>query len=228
MDWAYYEESWTYYQNYWVAMDQALYEVVQRHPTHACERLVVMKVALVDAAYSAGLARHVPRNGGDDDPAAVKVARRIVENGDIVDRIVRSARDAGGTGDSTSELQLRKIVELHAEFDAILCGVTREGHGVPSFASKYLHFHAPGVPIYDSQARSILQAAATRTARDSWELDTPKPAQPDYYDFCDRFLTLWNRAIEQHRNPTVKRLDQFLRYCFALSGSSTTPDGAVG
>jgi hypothetical protein len=82
-----------------------------------------------------------------------------------------------------------------------------------SFVSKYLHFHSPIVPIYDSNA----QAAVGRFV--DWGLVTPiRDAMAElpewaraYRNFVAAFVVLYERAhVETTLKPTVKDLDHLL------------------
>ena len=48
--------------------------------------------------------------------------------------------------------KLHTIVDLHGRFIAMIQPVVRRNQSPRSFASKYMHFHNPAVPIIDSYA----------------------------------------------------------------------------
>jgi hypothetical protein len=77
------------------------------------------------------------------------IANHFEKKGADIDRILAALRPLS---EPISLQDMVTIVALHARFTAVLAGVTTDGKTPRSFASKYLHFHNPVVPIYDSYA----------------------------------------------------------------------------
>ena len=104
------------------------------------------------------------------------------------------------------------IVGVHDRFTQFLVGVTTDGKSPRSFASKYLHFHNPAVPIYDSYAL----AGIRRLVRwDAPEIPFARPPGGDdvadgYYQFCARFWRLLEACRDAGREVSVKSLDTYL------------------
>ena len=101
------------------------------------------------------------------------------------------------------------IVEQHGRLTALLRRVSTDGKAPRSFASKYLHFHHPVVPIYDA----YIYAAMTRLVR--WEetnIPFPLPRQGDreYFNYCVRFFRLYEACRDRGVQATVKTLDTYL------------------
>lgn len=101
------------------------------------------------------------------------------------------------------------VAEQHGRFMALLQELTRDSTAPRSFASKYLHFHLPVVPIYDEYARS----AITRLVR--WnEAEIPFPLPPhgdaEYWNYCVRFMRLLTACHKAGVTATVKSLDAYL------------------
>src|SRR5262249_39033361 len=88
-----------------------------------------------------------------------------------------------------------------------------KGVFLSSFVSKYLHFHCPTVPIFDSNAQTAIGKVV------DWELvnpirepmgELPEWARA-YRNFVAAFVVLYERAyVETTLKPTVKELDNLL------------------
>ena len=78
-----------------------------------------------------------------------------------------------------------------------------------SFAAKYLHFHCPVVPIYDSYAAAGLGKLVHWDARDV-PFGQPTGGDPEYWAFCLRFLRFYNDCRDAGRTLSVKGLDAYL------------------
>jgi hypothetical protein len=101
------------------------------------------------------------------------------------------------------------IVEQHGRLTELLQKVATDGKAPRSFASKYLHFHRPVVPIYDEYARQTI----SRLVR--WESSYAPFALPPhgdraYWDYCLRFFRLNEGYREAGLKVTVKTLDAYL------------------
>lgn len=102
-----------------------------------------------------------------------------------------------------------RLVELHGRFTRFLMGVTTDSKAPRSFAAKYLHFHNPIVPIYDSYA------AAGIIKRVRWDsrivpFSCPDEGDAEYHQFCVRFWRLYDACRRQGVDVTVKSLDTLL------------------
>jgi len=104
------------------------------------------------------------------------------------------------------------IVELHGHIARAISHRTA-GVFLTSFVSKYLHFHSPVVPIYDSNAQAAIGQFV------DWELVGPirdaLTSLPEwaraYRNFVAAFVVLYEQACaETPLKPTVKELDHLL------------------
>ena len=104
------------------------------------------------------------------------------------------------------------IVELHGHVTRAISHRTA-GVFLASFVSKYLHFHCPIVPIYDSYAQATIGKLV------DWDLVGPirdaLSTLPEwaraYRNFVAAFVVLYQRACtETPLKPTVKELDHLL------------------
>jgi hypothetical protein len=105
-----------------------------------------------------------------------------------------------------------QIVELHGH---LARAISRRSGSVflASFVSKYLHFHCPIVPIFDSNAQAsigrFVDWAQVSLIRDAMAA-LPEWARA-YRNFVAAFTVLHERAItETPLKPTVKELDHLL------------------
>ena len=191
----------------WGAVDEVLYRLCREHPLHADPRWATAKVALIGRAYSAGLERRVTPPKGQQSISVI--ARYFEEHAAQIDEVLAGL---ASVREPLSAESIARIVQIHGRFMTLLVGVTTDGKSPRSFAAKYLHFHNPAVPVYDSYAA----IGITKLVRWS-SLDIPFacPEGGDdgyggYYDFCVRFLRLYEACRRAGREVTVKTLDGYL------------------
>jgi hypothetical protein len=188
-------------------VDEVLYQVCREHPDHTDRRWTTAKVALIGRAYSAGLERRVSPPTGQQ--AIVVIADYCEVHGAEIDEIFRPLHPIE---EPLSLGDLVTIVAVHGRLTELLVGVTTDGKSPRSFVSKYLHFHNPTVPIYDSYAL----AGAVHAVR--WDASLIPFACPPggdrvpdgYYQFCVRFWRLLEACRDAGREVTVKSLDGWL------------------
>jgi hypothetical protein len=188
----------------WGLIDEVLYGLCREHPGHDDRRAVTAKLAMVGRVYAAGLERRVTPPPGQQ--AIVVIADYILEHGNEVDDIIQAL---GSVDEPLDSAAMATIVEQHGRLTELLREVATDHKAPRSFASKYLHFHRPMVPIYDEYARQ----AITRQVR--WEssyapFSPPSHADRDYWDYCVRFFRLYDSCRQTGTAATVKELDAFL------------------
>lgn len=99
-------------------------------------------------------------------------------------------------------------MEIHGHFTTLLRELTAP-QTPRSFASKYLHFHCPDVPIYDSVALAALTSGwPLHGVKQVFEL--PDVGDAEYYACCRGVWLLWQDVVGLGLQPTVKQLDHFL------------------
>ena len=205
--WAGYEDSWARYQHAWRVYNEVLYEMCTARPGHGSLGDVVAKVGIVARAYAAGLERH----GDPEGPGAiVGVATLLHQHSVEVDALIAEIRRVAGIGDKFNAEIGSAVVALHGRFEAIVRDATNNGHSVRSWSSKYLHFHAPGVPLYDSRARGVVKARYDLRRVRNQHFPCPDEGDYEYSKFVNAFLSLWVEASELGLPVTMRRLDQFL------------------
>lgn len=188
----------------WGLVDEVLYSLCREYPGHDDLRAVTAKLALVGRVYAAGLERLITPPPGQQ--AIVIIAGHVLRNGGEVDSILRALDPAGEPLDRVS---MASIVEQHGRLTQLLQKAATDGKAPRSFASKYLHFHRPVVPIYDEYARQKIN----RLVR--WESSyEPFPLPPhgdlDYWRYSVRFFRIYNACRQAGIDATVKELDAFL------------------
>jgi hypothetical protein len=202
------EQALAQFHNEWGLVDEVLYRLCREHPGHDSARTAIGKVALIGRAYAAGLERQVRVNGNEQ--AVVKVGTFLHEHGERVDEIIAPL---GGLDEPLDTGKARLIVEQHGLLTSLLKQVTRANgsstRSARSFASKYLHFHCPLVPIYDQYVRSTIPGLVR------WSGEQVPFAQPDvgdreYWTYVVYFLRLYEASAQTGVKPSVKGLDSWL------------------
>lgn len=198
------DDSVARFQSDWGLIDEVLYALCARHTEHRDRRVVTAKLALVGRVYAAGLERRVSPPPGKQ--AIDVISKHVLEHGSEVDMIIRGLDGIHEPLDATA---MATIVEQHGRLTELLQAVTTDGKAPRSFASKYLHFHRPFVPIYDDYARQKL-GRLVRWERSYVPFGAPASADRDYREFCLRFFRLYEACAAAGLRVTVKSLDALL------------------
>lgn len=189
--------------------DRTLYDLCQRHFHHEDKAAVVAKVFLIGRSYQTGLERHI-RAVGSAQKGLDQVADLFKEHSHAIDQHLRALKNFGDVPPSTEILPAICL----AHFDLMSLAKTLTKAGSPrSFASKYLHFHAPVVPIYDSIASRVIGSRAWKPWTGGCAPE-PKTTRIDqtYWTFCHRIVRMaesW-RADGVSFSPTSRNLDSYL------------------
>ena len=138
----------------WSFGNAVLYDLCRNFPNHTRSSQVTAKVWLIGRAYSAAVERGVARESAAPRDTTrfyrLRIARPIRLSG--IDRHIAKLR-------TISRLDVKNapfVLATHARLVDVLAKSIRKRKR--SFASKYLHFHAPiAVPIYDSIAAGSLR-----------------------------------------------------------------------
>ncbi|MBI5446228.1 MAG: hypothetical protein HY900_34065 [Deltaproteobacteria bacterium] len=195
----------------WGAVDKVLYSLCGGHPGHDSLKHVIAKVVLIGRTYAAGIERCVqPRSR---EQSIVLVGKHLYEHGETVDEIISSLpRDA----EPLDPAAMQCIVEEHGRLTTLLRPICRGSRSPRSFVSKYLHFHHPAVPIYDSLAATALTGLVPWPRR-TVPFEGPPAADETYWEFCVRLVLLLSACRDSGHNPTPKELDAFLLQAGILS-----------
>lgn len=136
-------EAWSDYQSSWAVVDQELYGLCERKGHDQLED-VYAKVAIINRVYAAGITRSVA--GNEETDAELRVARLLLECQGEMSSHLRHLRSL----QALSKQNMTTVVASHGWFTTHLAP-SLEDTNLCSFMSKYLHFHCPTVPIYDSR-----------------------------------------------------------------------------
>jgi hypothetical protein len=191
------------YEAGWKPVDTELYDLCRRRAHHDDFADVYTKVATIGRIYAAGISRS---SKADGDREAI-VAKGLVSVGAVIRN--QLADIAEGELDRSTFIQ---ILRLHARVCQELLTYTGNTWQ-QSFVSKYLHFHCPMVPIFDSRAEGAIghyvdwptvYALRTTTSRQrGWPIR--------YYNFATAFMVLYEQAhAKTDFKPSVKELDYLL------------------
>lgn len=191
------------YHQWWQPVDEVLYDLCERKPSHDDEIVVYSKVAVIGRVYGAQVVRSFKAAKGKDKELIV--ARGLVGQADV---ITEGLKDLGRQFDRQTAAA---IVELHARITRKLADST-DGVWLSSFVSKYLHFHCPLVPIYDSRAASSVgKFAGRRTVAEIRTAMATEDSAAAYRRFASAFVALHERAwTETPVRPTVRVIDHLL------------------
>jgi hypothetical protein len=199
------------YEKWWLGVDLELLGVIERYPGHTDPRGVFAKVTMVNRLYMTGLERHSTSRDVDALAPAARVAVCLTKHAEELDGRIARLR----TLVDLSPSSLAQIVDTHGWLVGTVksAGVGR----TVSFSSKYLHFHAPMVPIYDSVACGALERFSASELGSSFRVtDDLVPATEmwctDYKWLVARFAELHRRVQHADCRPgtTVKQLDHML------------------
>jgi len=112
-----------------------------------------------------------------------------------------------------SEPAYEKILTLHGTMVRLLRSGTKSKLNFRSFVSKYLHFHIPIVPIFDSQASSTISDSEWypwKKFQPRFGISKKKEFDPIYYKFFRQFLVYFEDLEGLKVNPSVRRADWYL------------------
>jgi hypothetical protein len=209
-NWPSYTAAQDAYGRLWHAYNDVLYRMCAESPRHTVLADVVAKVGIIARAYATQLERHASRDG---DGAIIDVATALHHVGDELDERIDALRPRAGHDEALGLDTLADLVQLHAWVGERVSSVLRGENSSPSFVSKYLHFHLPAVPIYDSRARTVVNGFYPAYGNRNKHLPRIRGADAAYHDFCNRFWSLWSEAERDGLTPSTRRLDQYLLYC---------------
>lgn len=189
----------------WSITYETLRTLCRRYPRHHQPNANYAKLVIIGRAYSAGM----ERKGIKD---LHQLARYIARRHDKIDGLIRSLPKRK----TITPQAIRVILRVHKRFVSVLSRFAKThgstGANLRSFASKYLHFHHAGVPIFDRLANSALQ----RHRLDTLTLNTLKSDVPErscdaqYRQFAIRLFALAEEATNAGCNASVARLDRYL------------------
>lgn len=190
------------YQQDWEGVDLELYQLCTRRG-HVTYDDVFTKVAIINRVYQAGLTRSLGK-GAESKVASVFIAQTIA-----VQNALASLSQLPDFSTATAGV----LVIEHGAITSMIAGT--ESKWVASFVSKYLHFHCPIVPIYDSRVVENIRTYVPRPRLRNARAAFPAPGtsySTSYYEYLVRFLNLYQRlsAAGLGAALTVKGTDAML------------------
>ena len=189
----------------WEVTERTLYDLCRKHPNHDSANEVNAKLWIIGRTYATGVERTIKTDGKQGGSLA-KPSRHLVRNREKMAKItgclseVREPLDRG---------KLRTIVKAHGHFVNLIRPILSFDRSLRAFASKYLHFHCPAVPVYDSWAVRALRKEY-RWSDDFIIFQLPAKVDEEYAYFVMRFWQLYQEAQVVTKQARVKDLDNYL------------------
>jgi len=159
-------------------LDQTLRELCKTGHSDYSE--IKAKVWLIGRGFASGIERRMRRADGDLLNGLEQLINALHRSGQQLDHeVFKPLQDIQNIAETD---QAKRLLELHRKFigffeHLLLKSKSESATSAPSFAAKYMHFHNPQVPIYDSQAARALQHVEVKRLP---ELTKPQS------DVCDK------------------------------------------
>jgi hypothetical protein len=185
----------------WNLSDKFLYDLCRRHPNHQDSAVVIAKVLLIGRVYAAAIERRRSKNETNDEFYRSKVAPEIIKSG--LDRWIGEAKSV--TPGSVEAIGV--MVRVHGLTTALFNQIS--GLEKRALASKYLHFHVPGLfYIYDSRAAQGLRKLGTIVGRASKSTGV---GDNEYRKFAEKCHLLGRHCKDKFgRRLSPRQLDNLL------------------
>jgi hypothetical protein len=193
------------YKQNWALLNEILYKMCKDHRSHKDLSAINAKVWIIGRTYATGIERMISSSGPQGESLG-KLAKYMYKNRTILDSIFNRL---SSIKEPLSTAKLKFIVMEHGKFVSLLAEILRDNQSARSFASKYIHFHCPAVPIYDRYANGELR----RICRweDNYEVfKLPKGADEEYYYFILRFWQLYEKVKRVIKSTNVRLIDCYL------------------
>ena len=189
-DWPRHDKYLALYERHGRALREALYDVCERDLTHDDVGEATAKVWIIARSFATGVERH-SKHGLDDVAAKVRAQRKWLDPA-----IARLRRRSSVPSFDV----LPEIASVHGRLTQALTTVTHGKASPRSFVSKYLHFHAPVVPIYDSVAQKNLASWYRLGPKLMASHPRPAGAEENYWRFCVRI----GLVVDEWRSAGIK------------------------
>lgn len=139
----------------WDIGNNVFYDLCRKYPNHTSVDKIIAKIWLIGRTYAVAIERRKNKNKDNNkqessDGFYVEVAEKMISS-----RIDEQMAKLPNTK-QLNEGNIKIISNVHAFLTKIFYELTRQYK--VSLASKYLHFHYPIVPIYDSRANKCIRA----------------------------------------------------------------------
>ncbi len=193
------------YRERWALLDKQLYEVCRRYPRHEDLGTVNAKLWLIGRSFATGIERQI-KSDGSQGGSMGQLAQCLISNASELDQILSQL---AVVQEPLAPDKLEAIASAHGRIMKIVAKVVRKNRSPRSFVSKYLHFHCPAVPIYDSWAVEKLRALY-RWQSSFQVFKLPLGADEEYCWHLMRFWQLYEDAKKVRGKATSRMLDQYL------------------
>ncbi len=189
----------------WATFNDVLYAMCRKYPDHTEPGHINAKFGIIGRSFATGLERKMKSRGGQgstlaDVGAFVWKHRKDVKG--IFDGLA-------GVREPLTEPKLATIIAAHGRLTRLLRKMTSGKQSLRSFVSKYMHFHCPAVPIYDTFAEKALRKAVP-WHDDLMVFGTIRQADPQYQWFCARFWHLYQQLRRRRKGVNVRLVDVYL------------------
>jgi len=184
----------------WMLGNNVLYKLCSEHPFHTKDEEIRAKIWLIGRSYAASIERRTNKKKINDDFYDYVVQEFIKFNikSKFDERLSRLKKK------EFNEETLKDILFIHKELTQFFKELT--GKEKRSLASKYLHFHAPIFPIYDSRANNSIKKIVRGKVEESKLI-----GDKDYSKFCYKILFLYDYIKDKiNKIPTLREIDTFL------------------
>jgi len=194
----------------WDKGNKVLYDLCKKYPEHKEEDEIFAKIWLIGRAYSVAIERRpIEKNKKkkSNDDFYKDVVKKIRKS--EFDKKIKNIPIKGGR---LAKKNIKIICDVHSYIIKILKPLTKQ-HNI-SFASKYLHFHRPLVPIYDSRAKKSI-ARIFRENRYLKECERKlnikkSDSGKEYQSFVEKIFCLQSLLDEKCKKSTMRDIDKYL------------------
>jgi hypothetical protein len=189
---------------FWGALDDVLYGLCKKYPFHDDLPGVNAKVILIGRSFATGVERHISSDGTQGS-SIEKLAHYLYEARSEVDETIKRL---AALREPLNPEMLQLIVSEHGKYCRLISKIAREENALASFASKYLHFHCPVVPIYDSWVSK--QAWRMRQKAGLGVFEAPEDAHDGYYWYILCFWQLYSQFRASIPEVNVRLAEAYL------------------
>jgi len=189
--------------------NEVLYDMCKKYPSHENIDEIIAKIWLIGRSYAAAIERRKNKKESNDN-FYVWAANKIKKFG--FDEKINNIPNK----DKLDTKSVGVICEAHSYVTKRFYEITKLSKR--SLASKYLHFHRPIVPIYDSRARlsiseliNIYKFLKELPYKIVFNIKTPINGDSEYVKFIKKIFSLQKFLLESNcQYYTVRDIDKYL------------------
>lgn len=209
-----YREAAQEHREKWALVQTELCSLCQRHPNHTDKNVLFAKLLIIGRSYATGIERQIANRGKRRGRAIEILGDHLWRKRDELDRIIASV---ASVEEPLNAAATRTILNAHGRLVHLVGSATaKRGSSTcaRSFASKYLHFHNPAVPIYDSYAAKAARAHRFPRGRFSSAFARPSSCDEKYAAFVARLCLIADAARlandKSAETISINLLDKYL------------------